>query len=192
MAQYNVGEAKTHFSELVKKALLGEQIVIAKNNKPVLRLLPIKQKKGTRVRGAARFSIWQTTSMQFSLFSNRIFPARLFEDQVTDQRRSRAEGYPKQNDVRRKLNSFRFSVCTLVVDFQILFDMIPVCRTPRQDRSCATRNYCVLKSPTNALPRRLRYLMPCAILPLLEFDCAIQKLQSARCKSTLQCISMVV
>jgi prevent-host-death family protein len=57
MAQYNVGEAKAHFSELVKKAMIGEEIVIAKDNKPVLRLVPIKPKKGTRKPGSGRGEI---------------------------------------------------------------------------------------------------------------------------------------
>ena len=33
MKQYNIAEAKSHFSELVKRALLGEEIVIARDNK---------------------------------------------------------------------------------------------------------------------------------------------------------------
>jgi antitoxin (DNA-binding transcriptional repressor) of toxin-antitoxin stability system len=39
--QYNIAEAKSHFSELVKRALLGEDIVIARDNKPILRLAPV-------------------------------------------------------------------------------------------------------------------------------------------------------
>jgi prevent-host-death family protein len=54
MVQYNVGEAKAHFSELVNKAMVGEDVVIAKDNKPVLRLVPIKKKKGTRKPGSGR------------------------------------------------------------------------------------------------------------------------------------------
>jgi prevent-host-death family protein len=57
MAQYNVREAGAHFSELVKKAMGGEQIVIAKNNKPVLRLVPIKHTSGTRKPGSGRGEI---------------------------------------------------------------------------------------------------------------------------------------
>lgn len=39
--QYNVAEAKANFSTLVRKALQGEDVVIARDNKPLLRLVPV-------------------------------------------------------------------------------------------------------------------------------------------------------
>ena len=42
MTQFNIAEAKANFSSLVKKAMLGEEIIIAKDNKPLLRLAPIE------------------------------------------------------------------------------------------------------------------------------------------------------
>ncbi len=41
MTQFNIAEAKANFSNLVKKAMLGEEIIIAKDNKPLLKLAPI-------------------------------------------------------------------------------------------------------------------------------------------------------
>jgi prevent-host-death family protein len=38
---YNVAEAKAHFSTLVRKALQGEEVVIARDNKPLLKLVPV-------------------------------------------------------------------------------------------------------------------------------------------------------
>jgi prevent-host-death family protein len=38
---YNVAEAKAHFSTLVRKALQGEDVVIARDNKPLLKLVPV-------------------------------------------------------------------------------------------------------------------------------------------------------
>ena len=38
---YNVAEAKGNFSTLVRKALQGEEVVIARDNKPLLRLVPV-------------------------------------------------------------------------------------------------------------------------------------------------------
>lgn len=38
---YNVAEAKAQFSTLVRKALQGEQVVIARDNKPLLKLVPV-------------------------------------------------------------------------------------------------------------------------------------------------------
>ncbi len=38
MAQVNMHYAKTHLSRLVEDALRGEEIIIAKDNKPLVRL----------------------------------------------------------------------------------------------------------------------------------------------------------
>jgi len=40
MTMFNVHEAKTNFSKLLKRVLDGEEVVIAKAGKPVARLLP--------------------------------------------------------------------------------------------------------------------------------------------------------
>ena len=50
MPQFNLAEAKARFSELVQKAMLGEEVIVAKENKPVVRIAPIKpvkRKSGT-------------------------------------------------------------------------------------------------------------------------------------------------
>ena len=54
MAQFNIGEAKAHFSELVQKAMLGEEIVIARDNKPLLKLVPIAGPRAPRRPGTAK------------------------------------------------------------------------------------------------------------------------------------------
>ena len=41
MAAYNIYEAKTSFSALVEKAVNGEEVIIAKAGKPVLKLVPV-------------------------------------------------------------------------------------------------------------------------------------------------------
>jgi prevent-host-death family protein len=45
MATYNIYEAKTNFSRLVEEAAHGEEVVIAKAGKPVLRMVPIVEEK---------------------------------------------------------------------------------------------------------------------------------------------------
>lgn len=40
----NVSEAKTNLSRLIDRAFMGEEIVIAKNNLPLVDLVPHKQK----------------------------------------------------------------------------------------------------------------------------------------------------
>jgi prevent-host-death family protein len=43
MAQVTVHAAKTHLSKLIEAALAGEDVVIARGDKPVVRLVPIPQ-----------------------------------------------------------------------------------------------------------------------------------------------------
>ena len=54
----NVSEAKTNLSKLIDRAFLGEEIIIAKNNLPLVDLIPHKQ-KGSRKLGslAGAFSV---------------------------------------------------------------------------------------------------------------------------------------
>lgn len=54
-SQVNIAEAKAHFSELVDRALSGEEVIIARDGKPLLRLAPLHAPKGKRRRpGTAR------------------------------------------------------------------------------------------------------------------------------------------
>lgn len=58
MTQFNIAKAKSHFSELVQKALTGEEVVIARDNKPILKLVPVKEKRmAARRPGTARDKI---------------------------------------------------------------------------------------------------------------------------------------
>ena len=57
MSQFNIAEAKSHFSELVQKALTGEEVVIARDNKPILKLVPVKEKPTVRQPGSAKGKI---------------------------------------------------------------------------------------------------------------------------------------
>ena len=38
--QVNIHEAKTHFSKLIKQALNGDNVIIARDGKPLIRLVP--------------------------------------------------------------------------------------------------------------------------------------------------------
>ena len=59
MSQFNIAEAKSHFSEIVQKALLGEEVIIAKGNKPILKLMPLVARSDKRVPGSAKSQILQ-------------------------------------------------------------------------------------------------------------------------------------
>jgi prevent-host-death family protein len=53
--QVNIAEAKAHFSELLRKAMLGEEVVIARGNKPLVRLVPLQAtRKGRRQPGSGK------------------------------------------------------------------------------------------------------------------------------------------
>jgi prevent-host-death family protein len=42
IAQFNIAEAKARFSELIEKAVLGEEIIVAKDNKPMAKIVPLR------------------------------------------------------------------------------------------------------------------------------------------------------
>ncbi len=50
----NIHEARTHFSKLIERVMQGEEITIAKEGRPVARLVPVKPTKQTRQPGRAR------------------------------------------------------------------------------------------------------------------------------------------
>ena len=51
MKVVNIHEAKTHFSRLVERVTLGEEVVIGKAGKPVARLVPYREDAAPRVPG---------------------------------------------------------------------------------------------------------------------------------------------
>jgi prevent-host-death family protein len=58
MSAYNVAEAKAKLSMLLKKAQRGEEVVIAKDHKPIARLVPYERAPAGRRRpGSARGEI---------------------------------------------------------------------------------------------------------------------------------------
>ena len=60
MAQFNIADAKARFSELVDKALAGDEVVIARDNKPLLTLVPLTTKGRARRPGSAKNQIWMS------------------------------------------------------------------------------------------------------------------------------------
>lgn len=54
MAQFNIHIAKAHLSELIQKSLLGEEVIIARDNKPMVRLVAIHPQKHQRKIGIAK------------------------------------------------------------------------------------------------------------------------------------------
>lgn len=57
-SHYNVAEAKARFSSLVRRALQGEEVVIARDNKPLVKLVPVAVR--SRKPGSAKGRIKMT------------------------------------------------------------------------------------------------------------------------------------
>lgn len=51
--QYNVGEAKARLPQLVRETLAGDEVIIAKDNKPLVKLVPLSS-GGRRKPGSAK------------------------------------------------------------------------------------------------------------------------------------------
>ena len=52
--QVNIHQAKSQLSRLIQSSLNGEEVIIAKNNRPVVRLLAIRQPLVKRKLGSLR------------------------------------------------------------------------------------------------------------------------------------------
>lgn len=48
MRQINIHEAKTHLSKIIDRVLEGEEVIIARNNKPLVKLVKIAPAKKKR------------------------------------------------------------------------------------------------------------------------------------------------
>lgn len=70
LAQINIYEAKKDLSRLLKRVLLGEEIIIAKKGEPMAKLVPLKKKGGERVLG---------------LFKGRIYVSDDIEEPLPDE-----------------------------------------------------------------------------------------------------------
>ncbi|MGI8745664.1 MAG: type II toxin-antitoxin system Phd/YefM family antitoxin [Bryobacteraceae bacterium] len=75
MPQFNVHEAKSNLSRLLDRSLEGEEVVISRHGIPLVRLMPVRTKRGDRKLGYGRggpiFSIPQRLFGQWS--RRRIF-----------------------------------------------------------------------------------------------------------------------
>lgn len=58
MTQVNIYEAKTRLSNLLERVEAGEEIIIARNGKPIASLVPLQRKRSPRVPGAWKGKLW--------------------------------------------------------------------------------------------------------------------------------------
>ena len=62
----NMHQAKTSLSRLVQRALAGEEIVIARNGEPLVKLVPVEKKREPRVPGLYKGKIWIGPDFEFT------------------------------------------------------------------------------------------------------------------------------
>jgi prevent-host-death family protein len=60
VTRVNVAEAKARLSELIDAALDGEDVVIARRNKPLVKLVAVRAGADAPVRGLFRGRIWMS------------------------------------------------------------------------------------------------------------------------------------
>jgi prevent-host-death family protein len=62
----NMHQAKTSLSRLVERALAGEEIVIARNGEPLVKLVPVPKERKPRVPGRYKGQIWIGPDFEFT------------------------------------------------------------------------------------------------------------------------------
>lgn len=70
----NMHEAKTQLSALVKSVLAGEEVIIARANKPLVKLVPIEPPPREKRLGWARGKIWMAPDFNDPLPDSFWFP----------------------------------------------------------------------------------------------------------------------
>jgi prevent-host-death family protein len=55
---YTVHKAKTNLSKLIRDALKGEEVIIARGKEPVVKLVPVSPRRRKRIPGRLKGKIW--------------------------------------------------------------------------------------------------------------------------------------
>jgi prevent-host-death family protein len=62
----NMHQAKSTLSRLVERVLAGEDVVIARNGEPLVRLVPVAKERKPRVPGRGKGKIWISPDFEFT------------------------------------------------------------------------------------------------------------------------------
>jgi len=62
----NMHQAKSSLSRLVKRALAGEVVVIARNGEPLVKLVPVSKPRKQRVPGRLKDTVWIGPDFEFT------------------------------------------------------------------------------------------------------------------------------
>ncbi len=67
MTKVNVAEAKAKLSDLLERAVDGEDIVIARNGRPIARLVPVVEQRAARTPGRWQGRVWMAPDVDDDL-----------------------------------------------------------------------------------------------------------------------------
>ena len=70
MQQITVNEASQHLSDFIEAALSGDEIIIMKNNQPVVKLIPVLPVKHRLQPGSAKGQVTMTDDFDAPLFKS--------------------------------------------------------------------------------------------------------------------------
>ena len=62
----NMHQAKTSLSRLVERALAGEDVIIARNGVPLVKLVPVEKPRQPRVPGRLKGQVWMAPDFEFT------------------------------------------------------------------------------------------------------------------------------
>jgi len=62
----NMHQAKSSLSRLVERALAGEEILIARNGEPLVKLVPVPKERKPRVPGRYKGKVWMAPDFEFT------------------------------------------------------------------------------------------------------------------------------
>jgi prevent-host-death family protein len=62
----NMHQAKSSLSRLVERALAGEEVIIARNGKPLVQLVPVQKNRQPRVPGRLKGTVWIGPDFEFT------------------------------------------------------------------------------------------------------------------------------
>jgi prevent-host-death family protein len=62
----NMHQAKSSLSRLVERALAGEEVLIARNGRPLVQLVPVQKQRQPRVPGRGKGQIWISPDFEFT------------------------------------------------------------------------------------------------------------------------------
>ena len=97
--EVNIHEAKTNFSKLLQRVILGDEIIIAKAGVPVAKLVRYVTKKGKRPLGFYRGQIWMADDLMPHYRTTSLLA--FYGEDVPD--RKRVKRVPAKNARRHEL-----------------------------------------------------------------------------------------